>query len=301
MISGALFLSKKEINIKKLYTKNIVRIIISLAFWNLLYAIYLNPEIFQSFSMHNIGKILNHFNGYHYHLAFLLSLLGLYIISPILKKVAEDKQLLKYTLIITIIFAIGVPSINSLVSIFINLFGQTKYLIIFYNLTNWLFRINIPFVAGYFIYFILGYYLYSNEIKHKKTLYIIGAGATLYTILSTQIFSNILNTPVANFYDYNSFNVMLSASAIFIFFKDIVSKIKISKLSGKIITTISNCSFGIYLIHEFFNMYFIRIGFISTLFNPLLSIPVITLVIFILSFVIIYIISKIPVLNKYII
>ena len=32
MISGALFLSQKEINIKKLYTKNILRLLISLIF-----------------------------------------------------------------------------------------------------------------------------------------------------------------------------------------------------------------------------------------------------------------------------
>lgn len=79
MISGALFLDK-QIDLKKIYQKNIARIIISFIFWSLIYAIidyskgYALKSVFESIL---IG---------HYHMWYLYMIAGLYILVPLLKK-----------------------------------------------------------------------------------------------------------------------------------------------------------------------------------------------------------------------
>ena len=72
MISGALFLDKK-INLKRLYSKNIFRIVVAFVFWSAIYTFVpglITPEE---------SKLLSFFEG-HYHMWFLFTIIGLYII-----------------------------------------------------------------------------------------------------------------------------------------------------------------------------------------------------------------------------
>lgn len=78
MISGALFLNKNQ-SIKKIYTKNILRIIIAFIFWSLIYTVLFSKGLSIK------TMIINFFEGY-YHMWFLFMIVGLYMITPFIKK-----------------------------------------------------------------------------------------------------------------------------------------------------------------------------------------------------------------------
>lgn len=96
MISGMFMLSpEKDRGIKNLYSKNILRIFTSFVFWSLLYAVFnsipTNPDI--HFSIHKF--FLRIIQG-EYHLWFLFMIAGLYMVTPVLRKIVEDKKLTEY-------------------------------------------------------------------------------------------------------------------------------------------------------------------------------------------------------------
>ena len=64
---------------------------------------------------------------------------------------------------------------------------------------------------------------------------------------------------------------------------------------------VSKLTFGIYLVHDFFNIFLQKIGIITTSFNPIISVPVISIIVFLCSLIASYTISKNKVLKKYII
>ena len=68
MLSGALLLSKKNIDIKTFYKKNILRLIIALIFWGLFYAL-----LTTIFSNKSFFEFIKNFNEIHYHLEFILN------------------------------------------------------------------------------------------------------------------------------------------------------------------------------------------------------------------------------------
>ena len=94
MISGALFLNKeKEISIKKLYSKNILRLVVTLLFWSLMYSIYANIIIAKTISLSILKLTYLDFINSHYTLWFITMLIGLYMAIPIFKKICEDKKI----------------------------------------------------------------------------------------------------------------------------------------------------------------------------------------------------------------
>lgn len=298
MISGALILNKKNLDLKLFYKKNIFRLITALLFWSLIYAIFNNWDLLKDISFSNIKTIILSFNGFNYHLHFLLSLIGLYIITPLLRKIIEDEKLLNYLLILSIIFSIIFPTINT-IFIFVNYINSNVY-IIFQSLTNWLFKINIPFVSGWLVFYLTGYKLFKSDIKHSKLIYFLGILSCVFTILSTSYISIKLNTPISNFYDYNTLNVYIMSVALFLFFKNIISKINFNKIIEKQINNLAENIFGIYLIHDVFIIYFRRKNIFNLTSNYFIDVLLLSIIVFILSYLVIFIIKKIPKISKYI-
>lgn len=105
MISGSLFL-KKDINLKRIYSKNILRLVIAFVFWSTIYTL-----VFSTFKYYNLFSIQGIFNtitgmfkGY-YHMWFIFMIIGLYMVTPILKVCIDNisEKLLKYWMFISFI------------------------------------------------------------------------------------------------------------------------------------------------------------------------------------------------------
>ena len=94
MISGALFLNR-DLSFKKIVNKYIKRIYIHLLLWSIIYSL-INIRLKKL----NIKKKIFQIIKGHYHLWYLFSTMGLYIISPFFREITKNKKLLESFLII---------------------------------------------------------------------------------------------------------------------------------------------------------------------------------------------------------
>lgn len=289
MISGALFLDGNK-SIAEIYKKNILRIITSFIFWSLLYALV---SLAQGSSLVSACKQV--ITG-HYHMWFLFMIVGLYLIIPLVKKIVESQALVKYFLALALVFAFIIPQAIAIVSIFNKSIGDAAYTIIQ--------NIYFHFTLGYTSYFILGYYLSKVDISKKMRciIYILSILGFTSTILVSSFISIYISSPNEVMYGYFTLNVMLESLGIFVFFKQNVGIVNVSKRMQTIITKFSRYSFGAYLVHVMIIEQLTNIlGLDITSFNPVFYIIGMTLLTFIVSFVISYICNNIPLLNKYIV
>lgn len=288
MISGTLFINK-DVPIKTIYKKYILRIITSFIFWSMIYTIM----ILKNNSIKN--AILLFIKG-HLHMWFLFMIIGLYMITPLIKQITLNNDTTKYFIVLGIIFAIIIPQCISVLSI------KSIYL---GNLIQEIMEnINLHMILGYTVYYILGFYLDKIDIKthNLKYIYILGVLGFISTIVLSAILSKYTKEANSLFYGYFTLNILLESVLVFTLAKKFFKKIKISIKIEKNLTQISKYCFGIYLVHALVITYLDKFLNLNTLtFNPFFSVPIISIVVFIISFFISFIINQIPILNKYIV
>ena len=172
MISGALFLNpEKEIGIHKLYVHNAFRIFTSFVFWSFVYASY---NFIGSEDSNRINGWIIQFLGGHFHMWFLWLIIGLYILTPILRKISKEKKLMQYLIFVSIFFNFAIPFLLDITDIFIPAL-QPIVRIIQSHLTN----LNLQTIGGYITYFFLGYYLRTINLSKKKENLLIILGALI--------------------------------------------------------------------------------------------------------------------------
>lgn len=285
MISGALFLPR-DIPIKKLYSKYILRMLTAFLIWSTVYAVVAGGGIKT--------VILNVLKG-HYHMWFVPMIIGLYMCIPLIKPIVRDMKLVKYFLVLGVIFTLVIPEIVQ----FTHDFAPASIYTGISALNSEVKNMNMHLVVGYVGYFIGGYYLSETDFSRKQriAIYIAGLIGVASTILLTYAATIKSQTVVKYYFGNYTVNVMLEAVAIFVFFK--YHNFKSDKIY-KFILKLSKYSFGAYLVHplilEILDKSF---GINARIFNPLVSIPVLAIIVFTISTIISLIVSYIPVLKKY--
>lgn len=287
MISGALFLNK-EIPLKKIYFKYILRLAIAFIVWSIIYSLFIDVSFSQ--------RLLLIIKG-HYHMWFILMIIGIYMCNPLIKPITDNNNRMKYFLLLSFIFAFVFPELTVLIKDFGN-----KSFIKLINAIKYNIRImNLQLVMGYVGYFILGYYLSKNEL-HKKTriiIYILELLGFVFTIGMDSWVALRTNKACSHYYDYFMVNVLFEAISIFTWFK--YHNFNNDRIN-KIVNILAKYSFGAYLIHALIlEQLYIRFGLNTLLFNPFASVICITLIVSVISFILSALINHIPKLNKYII
>ena len=282
MISGALFLGR-DIPIKRLYSKNILRIVTAFLFWSFIYAArgYIKTGNF-------IGMLKNFISG-PFHLWFLFMLTGLYIVIPFMRRIAESELLTKYFLALSFIFVFMLPPIITLIKFFAPNHGNF--------IKNFINSFSPQLVLGYSGYFLLGYYLNKINISPRLTrfIYILGIIGFVGAIFMSVSASLIRNKPNSTFYSPLSINALFESIGIFVLFK------KKFNWQSKIIRRLSQYSFGAYLVHSAGIMFAGKIGVDKLILNPIISIPVTAIFVFVVSFIVSGVLNHIPVLKKYVV
>lgn len=179
MISGALFLNPmRPIKIKRLLLHNVLRILTAFLFWACIYS-------FRDFLNGKPAKeaLLSVFYG-HYHMWFLFLIVGLYLISPLLKCIVENECVLKYYLLCFCALNFVIPWLLdclTLVRIPRTVDAIMAVRLAFDRLLDYL-----P-SEGVF-YFVLGACLASKEISKRirRVLYAIGVIGYIGTVLLTR-------------------------------------------------------------------------------------------------------------------
>ncbi|MFE7060657.1 acyltransferase [Sutcliffiella sp. NPDC057660] len=288
MISGALLLNnQREIKYRSFLNKTLSKIFIPLLGWSIIYYMYQVyvanwyanfsvKEFFQLFLANNISV----------HFWFMYMILGLYLTVPVIKiyiRGAEKKDL-QYFLLLWLYASVLVKFTKFY-------FGYSLNLELFH-------------VTNYIGYFILGYYLSTLQLKkaYIKEAFIIMFIGMSATFLLTYFSTVNNNGQLQEFwYEYLSPNVLLSAVGSFWLIKGIASTLKKQTLPLGL-NLISTFSFGIYLVHMLVIMVFADsvIPFLRNTFHSAVSVPLITIFVLIVSVIITYVFSKIPVIKRFV-
>lgn len=158
--------------------------------------------------------------------------------------------------------------------------------------------------SGYAGYFVLGHYLSHYEIpkKMEKTVYILGVVLIITAILLCQIMSPREGREIQAYYENFTLAGFFWGSAVFLFFKNYVSRIQWTEKQEEVICRLGSYTFGIYLIHAFFRDILHRAGVDSMMIGiTFIAIPMVMICIFVLSCIGVILIKKIPVLGKWIV
>lgn len=297
MMSGALFLSR-EIPVKILYKKYILRMAIAYIVWTLFYsvAIPIVKMIFEEGYRVNFVDFIRNFILGAYHLWFLPMIIGLYMCIPLIKQLTQTDNLIKYFLMLSFVFCFIKTQTESVTNSLLN--GNAQ--IIFENINTVFKNFNVELVMGYVSYFILGFYLNKTEIskKQRTIIYFLGMMGLVFTIILTLFASKNANILSQAFYSNSSINVLLMSVAVFVWFK---YNAKGNKRLNKIIPKLSQHSFGAFLVHVFILEFLKAVGFSCETLHPVLAVPAITIFTIVASYLISLLLNKIPVIKKYLV
>lgn len=287
MISGALFLDpSRDQPIKKLYGKNILRIVTIILFWGTIYALLAGlpsdasaPSLYAFFKAAIFG---------HYHMWFLYMIIGLYAMTPLLRLITKDQAATRYFLAAAFLLNTAIPFICS--------FGKL------YSLAALVDTLQIQLPLGYSFYFMLGYYL--KTVNMPRTGYVIagvlGAIGLAFTVLLTLWASARAGAPVSTYFDNFSLPVCLTSTSIFLMARYRGEKSDNSrKGGGRIITALSSCTLGVYMIHAMLLEKLHAAGITTLSFDPALAIPLIAGGVITVSFALSFILKQIPVVKTY--
>ena len=297
MMSGALFLPR-EIPTKTLYKKYISRMAIAYVVWSAFYAVAdpIGNMLFTEGFRISFIDIIGRFISGAVHLWFLPMIIGLYMCIPLIKQLTKNDKLTKYFLLLSLIFCFIKTQFELVTNCLLN--GNIQ--IIFGNINALFKNFNINLVVGFVAYFILGFYLNKTEIskKQRTIIYTLGVVGLILTIVLNLFSSKNAGISTEAFFSASTLNVLLMSVAVFVWFR---YNAKGTERLNKIIIHLSKYSFGAFLVHIFILQVLTAVGIQRTTFHPVLSVPAITLFTAVSSYLISWILNKIPVINKYIV
>ena len=275
MTTGAFLLNEnKTLSIKKIYFNKLFPLFIVFLIWLIIYSIFYKFSSNQPFFDYFIS-----FKGTDSaHLWYLYMLLGLYLITPILRLFVK-KSNSKYILLI-IIFGFLFEYLLTFVSNFDSRFNTPL---------NFL---DLGSCGGYIPYYLMGWYITNVGFKKpiKNIIIIIGALSFITIFIACMI--NINYWGVFGM-EKGPFTFLSSLGLFTLIYKDECSD------KPSIVSFIAKRTFGIYISHmlflEFFSRYILK--FSSFDLNPLFYPIFVYLFIFSLSICFTFIIEKIPYLN----
>jgi surface polysaccharide O-acyltransferase-like enzyme len=282
MISGALLLdvNKKE-GLLLFYRKRIFRILYPLLFWSGFFVIWLffklqatghEPSFVALMKNVLVGKP-------YYHMWFIYMLLSLYLFVPFLRKIVSLSS--ERDLIFLVAFLFILAATNAI------------YVTIYPDNGPGLFIISF---LPYLPYFIMGHLVMQISIKPKRLVLFSGfVFSFLATLFGYYFFSKADDLNIANyFYSYLSITVIPMSVCIMLLLKDLPIPI----VNERITSTFSSLTLGVYFIHPIILEVINKNNFSVMSFNPLISVPAVTILIYAISLVAAWIIMKLPYLRR---
>lgn len=287
MLSGATLMEyRKKYDTKTFFKKRLLKVAVPFVFWAIVMFIWkIHTKQLDISGFCEVKDWINAFftnkeEGTYY---FMFEILGVYLTMPIVSLLAKDeyRKTLWFTILLAFIFNGFIPNILSLFGIYYNSNMSIK-------------------LGGYVIYVLMGYLLSTETLKKKyRILIYIGAIIGLiYRYATTFILSKEAGYVVKTTWGYFSWHCMLLSSAVFIFIKNINfdKLLDNSNKVTKIISNVSACSFGIYLIHQIAMYYQQNIFDINVSSWEWRTVGILTT--YFISLVIIYILKKIPLARR---
>ncbi|WP_373472231.1 acyltransferase [Carnobacterium alterfunditum] len=289
MMSGIFFLDpEKAFSIKKFYKKNVFRLVTAFVFWSALYAVIFTWNEYRTFDSEVWGVMFEAFKEGHFHLWFLFRMIEIYVMIPFLRKIAEDKKMILYLIAFCFYVGFVLPSYHEFPVSSTVTFAERG--------------INLDITFGYVGYFFAGYFLAHYDLSKwvKKAIYLLGVAGLISTIAITSVESLKQGKHYDLPYEYLTPNVFLMSIAAFLLAKEKLNPKHVSAKFKRILLELSAYSFGIYLVHVLIIFLLWKAG-VTTLFStPFLSVPLLTLLVFCISYICIKGIAQLPFIKRFI-
>lgn len=283
ILSGYLLLDKQENNSIFFY-KRFAKVVFPLVVWSMIYWVFLNQyNVASIFSFSFVERFFA--DDIFFHLYFLYLILGLYLITPLLRKclMYADFSDMHYYLVLWVIFC--------LLSQVLKIFG---------------YGIGIPVEA---VTLNLGLYIIGFIIKKTTTtdkiLYFSGF-LVIISILITIFGTYFLFDRNGHFSDAIKHLFGLTsvtyAIGLFILIREFFNSSSFTNISSKYgspINMIGGATLGIYLLHPLLLHFVVKgisgVKLLSVeVISPVVSIPLVTILLVIISLIIVLILQKIP-------
>lgn len=236
MVSGAKTLSSPDsLSIRTVFYKDILRLAAAFICWST-FCILLDKYLFKRGGLlYCAEKFLSDTLIDMNYMWLVLSLIGLYIVSPLLKRIIEDKSLLEYFLLIWFIFTICG-----------NFFGSIPDSYINFEKINNAFKMSAAIhLSGYFC---LGYYLSNYSIKKplRFLIYALSILSIIAFLAITYYISVKEGRTISTFIPKKLPMTVFVPASVFLLIKNVFGE---EKSSPKIISFWAKASFGIFMCH----------------------------------------------------
>lgn len=290
IISGKLMLdNKKEEKIVPFLAKRLCKIIIPLVFWSFIYMVITNKMEFKWTLLSFLAFCKKLYIGdVHIHLWYLYMIVGLYLITPIIKVYVNNAKKSNLIYFIVIWFIVN------------GVIGFSE------KFSGYSINFNLSFFHWSIGYYVLGFILDRYELskRGRRTVHFLGVIGLIITMYATYIFSlNNEGVFVPHIYSNYAPNVIFTSISVFLLFKTIDWNryIGSNTVINRIISSFSSTSFGVYLSHLFvlriINSGYMGISIEASSFHPIIGIPLVSLITFLLSHILVKILQKIPFVN----
>ena len=281
ILSGYLLLPRDfdELKTKKFYLHNFLPLLLTWELWipanNWLALWYYDVPLKISTIVKNMIFVEPVYIGHSWYMPVIL---GIYLFIPFVArtfKAMSDREFL-IPMAIAYIYFFVLPSISQL------------------RAAHWDIVLDLNFSGGlYGSYVVLGYLLRRFENHLKRSLKLI-ALITLLIILTTyaQIWIHSSSGQIFHLW-YDFLTIPPTAVAIFILLRDMKLKI-----FSSLVEKISLCSFGMYMIHVFLIGALLKFKLLSFIISDELRVVVLTVVVYVLSFIAVMLLKKLPFVGK---
>jgi len=291
MLTGATMLPRNNYPLKGFYKKRLMRVLLPFMFWMVVYWVFRWAELRSSQQPHDIAGIIRWAGqlfvneGISKHFWYFYMILVVYLFVPFLGRV------------------LGRLSMNAVLS-FLIIWVVVSFLLrnVPMNMYGWSVDALPSKLLGWVLhsgYLVLGYFLVQYIPVTSRTRWIWGTlfvGSIVSSSVLTYFFSQASRSLDLSMYGYLKPNTMLQSVAFFLLLKDTELKNKSLLFIQQLVC---NYSYGIYLAHVMVLGILFDHGFYWRIAHPVVSLPLVSLVTFLLCFALVFFIRKIP-FGKYI-
>ena len=290
MLSGMFLLDPdRPLPLSKLLFRSALRVLVCLFAYGTLYA-WLDRGAPRSWAgvKSALGDVLRAHT--HYHLWFLYMILGLYLVTPILRafcRGAEAREF-RWFFLTAFLFASALPTL-------FQLWPNASA-----PLPAWIDRLEVRAVLGYVGYYVAGYFLKSRALSRpaQALIYALGCLGAVATVGGTALLSRRAGELVTVLYSNYAPNVVCFSVAVAVLFRYVLGVSdegsRRQRLAGA-----AEISFGVYLVHDLFLMLLTRLGVSVLSFPPALSVPLLAAAVFLCSLAAAWLLSRLPLLGRW--
>lgn len=261
MLSGRLLLNPAKQESLKNTVRRCVKLLVTFGIWSAFYAC--QSIVYQIMTGKNVDKQMldilqqRFFRG-HYHMWYLIMLIGLYLIIPICRQIVINQKATEYFLILCLAFHVIAPCLG------------------LEEVTG---RVYFPFTS-YMGYFIAGYYLgtLKTSKRCRGALYASGMGGVIYIIVMTLVNCRKSGVCTEAFFYVENIGVILYSVAVFVLFSNMTVSGKNSRYSR-----LAGYTLFIYLFHPFVIEKLNLLGINVIMASSIVTVPAFSICIWIVS------------------